>query len=364
MAAECSEQAVSCGCLRKRNLPSVHSIAGSTADEVWRSAAALVVESALPVQSSRAGDTLELLHVGMHIEEPSQRWVVSRTPPLNPAFALVEVFWIVAGRKDAVFPTYWNPALSRYCGKSADFHGAYGYRLRKHFGVDQLDRVYRALSETPDSRQCVLQIWDPVADLPNTDGTPAAADIPCNVVILPKIRHGKLEWMQVVRSNDIFLGTPYNFVQFTSIQEMLSGWLGVLPGGYHQLSDSLHVYTRDVEAVRSSLYPVDASPNTDSFALDRPTWENVVPQVVDRLERLTGRDLSPAQFEVCAFRNDLPRAYENAILVAAADAARRRHWHDLAATCIGRCTNSLLVQLWSRWHIRCVERENQSTRSV
>jgi thymidylate synthase len=300
----------------------------------------------------------------VHVEEPSERWVVSRTPPLNPAFALVEVFWIVAGRKDAVFPTYWNPALSRYCGKSADFHGAYGYRLRKHFGVDQLDRVYQALCKSPDSRQCVLQLWDPVADLPNADGSPAAADIPCNVVIFPKIRGGKLEWMQIVRSNDIFLGMPYNFVQFTSIQEMLSGWLGVLPGGYHQLSDSLHVYTCDVEAVRSSLTPVDAPPNTDSFALDRLSWDNVLPQVVDRLERLTGNSLSHSEFEVCAFPNDLPRAYENAILIAAADAARRRHWHDLAAECIDRCSNALLVQLWSRWRIRCAEKGKESSLPV
>jgi thymidylate synthase len=298
----------------------------------------------------------------MHFEEPLQHWVFSRTPPLNPAFALVEVFWIVAGRQDAALPTYWNRSLARYCGTSADFHGAYGHRLRKHFGVDQLDRVYRALYKSPDSRQCVLQLWDPAADLPNPDGSPAAADIPCNVAVFPKIRHGKLEWMQVVRSNDIFLGMPYNFVQFASIQEMLSGWLGALPGGYHQLSDSLHVYTRDVEAVRSGLSTVDAPENTDSFALDRGTWDKVIPRVIDRLGRLTSHSLSRSEFKVYVFCNDLPCAYENAILVAAADAARRRGWHDLAGECIDRCTNALLVHLWSRWCTRCAETEGQYSR--
>lgn len=338
----------------------MHSITGSTADEVWRSAATYAIKTASPIQSSRAGDTLEALHVGIHIEAPSERWVVSRTPPLNPAFALIEVFWIVAGRRDALFPTFWNRALSRYCGPAPDFHGAYGYRLRKHFGVDQLDRVYRTLCNSPDSRQCVLQLWDPSVDLPNEDGSPAAADIPCNVAAFPKIRSGKLEWMQVIRSNDIFRGMPYNFVQFTSLQEMLSGWLGVAPGGYHQLSDSLHVYASDVEAVRSSLNRVDAPPNTDSFALDRPTWDLVLPQVVERLDHLTAHSLSRSEFQASAFRNDLPGAYENAILVAAADAARRRRWHDLAAESIDRCTNALLVQLWSRWCSRWAGSEEQS----
>jgi len=340
----------------------MHSISGRTADEVWRAAAALAIKSELPIQSSRAGETLEVLHVGLHIEEPSQRWVVSRTPPMNPAFALIEVFWIVAGRKDAAFPTFWNRTLSRYCGISTDLHGAYGYRLRKHFGVDQLDRVYRTLRNSPDSRQCVLQFWDPTVDLPNADGSPAAADIPCSVVAFPKIRNGRLEWMQVIRSNDIFRGMPYNFVQFTSIQEMLSGWLGVATGGYHQLSDSLHVYADDFEAVRSDLDRVEAPPNSDSFALDRPTWDLVLPRAVERLDLLTVPNLSRPEFGACAFRNDLPRAYENAILVAAADSARRRRWHDLAAESMNRCTNALLIQLWSRWRTRWEEKEEPSRR--
>ena len=43
-----------------------------------------------------------------------------------------------------------------------------------------------------------LAVLDPAVDLPNADGSPAAADIPCNVAAFPKIRNGKLEWMQVI----------------------------------------------------------------------------------------------------------------------------------------------------------------------
>jgi thymidylate synthase len=48
------------------------------------------------MQEGRGGKTAELLHVLVEIQEPRERWVVSRTPPISPAFALVEVFWIVA----------------------------------------------------------------------------------------------------------------------------------------------------------------------------------------------------------------------------------------------------------------------------
>ena len=82
-------------------------------------------------------------------------------------------------------------------------------------------------------------------------------------------------------------------------------------------------------------------PQHGFFALDRPTWDLVLPQAVERLEHLARHGLSRPEFKACAFRNDLPMAYENAILVAAADLARRRGWHDLAAgsmiVCRMRC---------------------------
>src|SRR5690349_18815602 len=139
----------------------MYALRGKTADDAWR-AAAVLFRAGGPAysQGGRGGDTTELLHVLLEIENPRERWVSSRTPAINPAFALVEVFWIAAGRRDVSLPAFWNPRLPRFCGSSPEISGAYGYRLRNHFGIDQLDRVYRALEAKPDSRQTVLQIWD------------------------------------------------------------------------------------------------------------------------------------------------------------------------------------------------------------
>lgn len=341
----------------------VHSIARRTADEAWRDVTALLIESGLSAaQGSRGGDTLELLHVGLRLRDTTQRWVVSRTPALNPAFALVEVFWIAGGRGDAALPTHWNPALPRYCGATSTYHGAYGHRLRKHFGIDQLDRVYRALMSAPDSRQCVLQLWDSRVDLPQLNGEPAALDIPCNVVAMPKVRAGKLEWMQVIRSNDVFLGLPHNIVQFTALQEMLAGWLGIVAGDYCQLSDSLHIYSHDVERGRASLEPLASPDSTDSFAISRADWDEVLPDVLGRLDGLAKSDISPSAFKTLAFAADVPVAYNNSVLIAAADAARRLGWHDVAHDCVDACTNPALVGLWSRWRARA-EAERGRSRS-
>src|SRR5687767_3548211 len=131
----------------------VYSLNAQTADEAWRSVAALFRENGPSERHvGRGGETLELMHAVLEIADPRRRWVHSRTPAINPAFALVEVFWIAAGRQDARLPSFWNPRLPEYCGNTSVLHGSYGYRLRSHFGIDQLDRVYRSLDARPDSR--------------------------------------------------------------------------------------------------------------------------------------------------------------------------------------------------------------------
>ena len=59
-------------------IPSFH---GQSADAVWQKAADAFRESVgIRDQDSRGGSTKEILHVGMSIADPRQRWVVSRTP--------------------------------------------------------------------------------------------------------------------------------------------------------------------------------------------------------------------------------------------------------------------------------------------
>lgn len=329
-------------------------VAGRTADEVWREAAALFQPGGPACkQDGRGGETLEVVHAVLAIGEPRQRWIHSRVPALNPAFALVEVIWILAGRRDLAFPAHWNPRLPKYSGGAAEQEGAYGYRLRSHFGLDQLDRVYRVLDSDPNTRQAVLQIWDPVADLPSPDGAPRRSDIPCNVAAFPKVRGGRLEWLQVLRSNDIFRGLPYNIVQFTSLQEVLSGWLGVEVGEYVHVSDSLHAYAADVDVVRngpgSSVLQVIS---TDNLALPRQASEAAIRETNRRLNGLARAEVRPDEFRRVALTSSLPEGFENIIRVAAADSARRRGWYDLSDRCGAAVTNPALEVAWAKWSMR------------
>jgi thymidylate synthase len=119
-----------------------HVYEADTADQVWRAAAAeLSGERVTRAQHGRGGITQELLHVIFTIRDSRQRWVVSRYPAVNPAFAIAEVVWILNGRNDAAFLNHWNPRLPQYAGDVDCYYAAYGFRLRKEFGFDQLARA-------------------------------------------------------------------------------------------------------------------------------------------------------------------------------------------------------------------------------
>lgn len=331
--------------------PTIPVFSGESADAVWLAAAGQFRDGKAREQPSRAGTTMEFLHSVLVIANPRQRWIPSRLPAMNPAFAIAEALWILSGRSDAALPVFFNPKLPEYVGHEHEFGGAYGARLRRTFGIDQLSRAADALSRNPASRQVVLQIWDAARDLPDAEGAPASLDVPCNLISMLKVRGGRLEWTQVLRSNDLLLGVPHNVVQFTFLQEVVAGWLGLEPGQYTHLSDSLHVYAADLGAVGAAV-SVKAAPSTDSLALPRDESQLVLADMNARISELIAKDLDRSRFEKATDPHGLPAGYRNLLLILGADSARRRGWEDGLDTCLRACDNPALLQMWQRWMAR------------
>jgi thymidylate synthase len=329
-----------------------------TANEAWYAILdRFRVEENVLHQQGRGGPTIEMLHVLITIGKSRQRWIPSRWPVMNPAFAVVEVVWVMSGRRDSAFLNHWNPILPKYAGSEEVYHGAYGFRLRHHFSLDQLERAYHTLMNNPDSRQVVLQIWDSSIDFPDANGRPKSDDIPCNVCAFLKIRNGRLEWTQVLRSNDFFRGFPYNIVQFTSLQEIMAGWLGVKPGPYYHFADSLHIYEKDLSKLFSSSLVV-ALENSDSLCLPKIQSESVFTELAHRLETMAfSKVTSKELIAICEWRG-APKGYENLLRVAGADHARRQGWLTVGDNLMQGCTNPALTQVWERWVRRSSVRSN------
>jgi thymidylate synthase len=326
---------------------------GRTADELWRTVRQAFTnnKSLAAFQHSRGGDTEELLHVALVLENPRQRWVFAREPALNVAFALAEVVWMLCGRRDSAFLNYFNSQLPEFAGTGLTYHGAYGHRLIHHFEVDQLERAFDVLTANPASRQVVLQVWDCKADLPDHVGAPMSPDIPCNVVSLLKVRDARLEWLQIMRSNDVFRGLPHNIVQFTMLQEVLAGWLGIEVGAYHHLSDSLHVYKSD----RNSLTRVSTKTpfqSTDVFATPKGTSQAEWREIESAVERIISPATCSREIAERADTARLSAACANVLRVLSAEGLRRRDSGTLAREVMEGCSNPAYRQLWQRWIVR------------
>ncbi len=334
-----------------------------SADEAWRKLFSRFGSQAR-VQDGRDQPTKELLHVTIAIQDPRQRIVFAR--PMNPAFAIAETIWVLAGSDDLSFVRFWNPRMNNFSDDGITLCGAYGYRLGsqpalaekqerelRHWHanqkpLDQLKMAYDALKHDPESRQVVLQIWDKNSDMPNPSAR--SKDVPCNLASHLLIRAGRLEWLQVMRSNDFYWGFPYNVIEFTTIQEIVSGWLGVDVGEYVHVSDSLHVYKRhwdDLNRERRADSDIPRN-KSDLRVKSYDEWTQIIKRVVKHAQDLTEYRSTEDVVSVIRESKDLPSAYHEWIVLLGAESMRRRNHLDEANKWI-EDSGPFLSASWRQW---------------
>ncbi len=194
-----------------------------------------------PHRGSR-GATLELLGVSLRIQKPRAR-ISSSENRGKPFSAIGELLWYLSGSNKLDFIARYVPA---YRDDAVDgiIEGAYGPRLLAMRGsVNQLESIYRLLSEKHGSRRAVVQLFN--AEDIATDNK----EIPCTTTLQFHLREGLLHLSVTMRSNDAYLGLPHDVFCFTMLQEMMARRLGVELGEYYQYVGSMHVYDTHIEAI-------------------------------------------------------------------------------------------------------------------
>jgi hypothetical protein len=192
---------------------------------------------------------------------PTQRVLFSAQRNANPFFHLFEALWMLTGSNDVSLPAYFVPRMANYSDDGTTFHGAYGFRWRRHFfELDQLNEIVRILHEEPDDRRCVLAMWDPSVDLGKR-----GKDFPCNVVAKFELdaKHTHLNMVVFNRSNDIIWGCyGANVVQFSVLQEYMAARLGVAVGWYEHVSSNFHAYLDSFDKA----WPLKPAKGIDAYA--------------------------------------------------------------------------------------------------
>lgn len=179
----------------------------------------------------------EILNAITTIENPKDNLVTSPIRDLSYKYAVGELLWYLSGSNRLSAISQYSKAWGKLSDDGETVNSAYGYRIFEKFGFDQWEHVKSLLMADSNSRQAVIHIKEP-----NPQKT---KDLPCTVSLQYFIRDGKLYATTYMRSNDIWLGFPYDVFTFTCLQIKLAFELGVGIGTYTHVAGSLHLYERN-----------------------------------------------------------------------------------------------------------------------
>jgi len=203
-------------------------------------------------QDSRNGVVYDLSDITISLESPLNALPVGCGRNLNPRIAAAEALQLIGGFTEPEWLCRIAPQFSRFredivigSSKSPWFHGSYGMRISTS---NQLEVAYRRLYSTPETRQAVVTLWDPKMDTEEDH-----LDYPCTVALNFRLsgthyrQHDRLNMQVLMRSNDVWLGLPYDLFQFTQLQLTMCNVLSVQPGTYTHTAWSMHLYLTDLE---------------------------------------------------------------------------------------------------------------------
>ena len=191
------------------------------------------------------------------------------TKKLNFKNIVTEVLWFLSGSTDINFlkengVNIWNGNTSREFldkrglndYKEGEIGPLYGYQWRnfggdfrnpQSKGVDQIQRMLDLLKTDPTSRRIFMSAWNPV-DLDKM------ALEPCHISLQLYVSENKyLDGKLYMRSNDLFLGAPWNIAGYSLLIYMFAHLTGYTPRKLVYSLGDAHIYSNHVSQVLEQL---------------------------------------------------------------------------------------------------------------
>ena len=114
----------------------MHSIVARNINDGYAQGMAKLYESGVQ-ETSRNGSVRALPYpVMISYDYPIERVLLDGVRDANPFFHVMEALWMLAGRHDVSFVSYFAKQMEEYAEPDGHMHAAYGFRWRNHFCVD------------------------------------------------------------------------------------------------------------------------------------------------------------------------------------------------------------------------------------
>jgi len=197
-------------------------VRGRTVEQVWRRAVTEVKVKGERAERER-GPVREVRGLVAHLE-----------PEGEGAFEVPEDYPLDEGAIREYEDQLLDPELR-------GFEYTYGNRLRRHFGVDQVEGLAERLKEAPETRRAVAVTWDPGRDLEEEE-------VPCLVSLqLQSDGDNGLEIHAFYRSWDVGKALVANVIALRRLQERVAERVGLEPTTLTVYASNAHVYEEDLE---------------------------------------------------------------------------------------------------------------------
>lgn len=221
-------------------------------------------------RGTRSGEVISKWNCTLNFSWVKEQFPATTAKTLAWKSVVGELLWFLSGSESVVdlrqytFGPYhsadkwtiWTDDARRWNnsngGENPDFVGAlYGTAWRDfdRSGVDQIANVIKNIKEDPYSRDHVVMAWNPKAIANNE-----MALKPCHMGFQLYVDGDdclNMKWFQ--RSNDVFLGAPFNIASYALLLNMLAEWTGYDVGHLSGCIGDYHIYTNQMEAIEEYL---------------------------------------------------------------------------------------------------------------
>lgn len=230
----------------------------------------------------RGQETHELLNVTLRITDPGEVHVLRTLRKPNLKIAATEAMHLVGGLSSLEQLDLASGSRFSQFANGGRLLGAYGPRAHR-----QLLAVEALLKRDPDSRQAVVSLWT------GGEHDVTSRDVPCTTTLQFFIRGGSLQLRVTMRSNDAWLGLPYDLMMFSCLQRTMACALGVEPGEYAHSVGSMHLYERDANAAYGIIH------DTMDREVSDPLVRVGIPVPLLHIEHRTFQDLATNAAAIC-----------------------------------------------------------------
>lgn len=143
---------------------------------------------------------------------------------------------------------YWKPRAT-FEGDLGRIYGVQWRSWQNSHGetIDQLKKLIENIKTKPHDRRHIITAWNP-GELDEM------ALPPCHAFAQFYVRQDKfLDCLMYQRSNDFFLGCPFNIASYSLFTHLIAQCCDLQPGTFTHVSGDAHIYLNHIEQIHEQL---------------------------------------------------------------------------------------------------------------